>query len=899
MQISIATGKTRTNSVIKNVSGGWDKLVSKLTTFTVTPEKYADYMQMNPDKQGSIKDVGYFIGGHFDGNIRKREMLKERTCITLDLDFLPSGDFEDIHWVYGDYEYVLHSTHKHSSSKPRHRLIFPTSRPMTPEEYQAVARYIAALLDIDFFDETAFRVTQLMYWPSRSSDGEEVGVYNKGNFVDPDLVLSTYQDWTDFGTWPVTAKEGKLTASDKKQEDPYDKPGIIGIFCRHYDIHQAIGQFDLPYECTEWANRYRPVGSSGASGAVVYGSDQCEAAFLYSNHESDAASSQLVNSWDLVRLNKFGVLDKGYDGSIGQAPSQKAMIAFALEIPDIESILAANEFADSGSITAPDYDDTGAEIAPVKLTFDTISNEIEDHKAEALLDRDTRKTLINRVAAAKLDAADTDVLAALIREASEAPKPSKKAVLEQIKVSSKRLTAELADESGSIADIEIELIQETLNTHFGEGKHLKRVGKKWWSYDAGLWSMDDDERIRGKMQKTFVKIRTERSEDIMPLVAVVGDAKTSALVSNLWIMFQSHMAEKESRADPLHLLDRIELPVINCLNGELHFNRKGDFELKEHDPENFFTIQIGTAYDPEAECPQWDNFMQMVFSESKDPENMIRHLEELGGYVIQHSRWLKSWILFKGNKDAGKSTVADVFQALLGTAAVSRELSAYGEKKSDFAEIGLQGKLLVVDDDYAKGAPLPDGFIKKTSEEKIITAGVKYGDDLRFVCRSLPMVLSNYWPISRDVTDAFRERAQIFDFNHRISAAEKDDSKKSIMLRDELPGILNRFVAGVSRLRARGDWNPPEDSRIAHANWVHHANPVGMFIDEMLIVEVTGKTKAQDCWRSYTNWFKSSNPSGRPTSKVEFYERMESIMGLRKYDDGESYFAGLSLRTFD
>jgi hypothetical protein len=65
---------------------------------------------------------------------------------------------------------------------------------------------------------------------------------------------------------------------------------------------------------------------------------------------------------------------------------------------------------------------------------------------------------------------------------------------------------------------------------------------------------------------------------------------------------------------------------------------------KKHNPDNFFTIRIDTEYDPDAECPEWDRFNEIIWSETTDPDDMQRHLEELGGYVIQMSRWLKTWV---------------------------------------------------------------------------------------------------------------------------------------------------------------------------------------------------------------------------------------------------------------
>ena len=75
------------------------------------------------------------------------------------------------------------------------------------------------------------------------------------NFINAQEILDTYDDWTDFGEWPHSSRISTLRKPVKAAEDPLSKPGIIGAFCRQFDIHSAIQEFDLPYEPTEFDNR--------------------------------------------------------------------------------------------------------------------------------------------------------------------------------------------------------------------------------------------------------------------------------------------------------------------------------------------------------------------------------------------------------------------------------------------------------------------------------------------------------------------------------------------------------------------------------------------------------------------------------------------------------------------
>ncbi len=886
----ISVGRSRLQPSIERKSVSWEVLVKRLMKYQLLDITYDEYLELDREAQSHIKDVGYFVGGQFNGNFRHLDKMQFRCCITLDIDHIDSFDIDAIRETYKFYEYVVHSTLKHCELSPRLRLVLPLLKEIKPEQYEPIARAMANMLGMDCFDDTTFQPARIMFWPAVSSDGDIFKHHNKGQFVNADKWLDLYDDWTDFAEWPHSSRVPAVRPSGKKAEDPLTKKGIIGAFNRTFDIHAAIQRFELPYERTEHDNRYRPFDATGPSGAVVY-----DDIFLYSHHESDAVGQQNVNAWDLVRIHRFGEKDANdLDGvPVMQWPSSKLMAALALAIPEVEKELRVdpteldNVSSDDEKAGRPAEGGTTGDAA--ELTFTSLLDEISEINPDAKNIHELCRNRIQRIAAAKLDDTENSILAAALREKYPI-KPPKAALERDIKTMGKRLTATLSDGAGGITDIEQDLIEAMLTDHFEGGRTIKRIGRKFWTYERGLWALHDDEAIKGKMIKTLTRLRRERPDDVLQLVAAVGEVKTSALSYSLNSMMCAQLAEREKRDDPLGLMRTYPRPIINCLNCELWFDMKGVLHRRKHNPDNFFTVRVDTKYDPEATCPEWDRFMQMIFSTSSDVEDMTRHLEELGGYVLQYSRWLKTWVLFHGSKDTGKSTIAEVLKALLGHSFIGMEMSAFGRNKSDFVEQGLIGKLALVDDDYDKSSALPDGFIKKISEEKSMTTQIKYGDNLSFISRALPMVLSNHWPVSRDVSDAFRERALVFPFTFKIQGAQRSDARKNKMMK-ELPGILNRFVAGVERLRARGNWDVPMDCWDAHQMWEIKSNPARLFVAEC--IEMRGSAKEHirgtRMWDAYCQWSRqqrSTDASMRGLSKAEFFERMDAILGERVPRDG-------------
>lgn len=342
----IAVANTRTATKYKNTRIKWEQLVKKLATTTRTPETYKEYLSLSKAKQGEIKDIGGFVGGELEGGRRSNKTVRYRDLITLDIDSIPKDI--DVWFLFTqifDCAGLVYSTHKHSHTANRLRLIIPLSRQVNSEEYEAIGRYIADAIGIDYFDDTTFQASRLMYWPSTSIDGEYLYETQTGEPLDVDSILATYADWKDITSWAyssrINADSIKKTADT--QADPLEKEGVIGAFCRAYSISEVIEKFlsDV-YEPSDINGRYTYLKGSTAGGLVVYND-----IFAYSHHSTDPAGGKLLNAFDLVRIHKFSDLDDNIkdNQSITTYPSFKEMNKLALDLPDVKRELATDLIA--------------------------------------------------------------------------------------------------------------------------------------------------------------------------------------------------------------------------------------------------------------------------------------------------------------------------------------------------------------------------------------------------------------------------------------------------------------------------------------------------------------------------------------------------------------------------
>ncbi len=334
----IAVGISRNTNIWKNTTVTWEEMLERLKNTVRTPETQGEYRNLPKSKQDSIKDVGGFVGGNLKDGRRKRGCINSRSMITLDADFA-SEDFCESVEMFAEYTYCIYSTHKHTPEKPRLRLIIPLSRDCSADEYEAVARKIAENIGIDMFDDTTYQPQRLMYWPSTSIDGEYIFEHSENKLLDVEKILSSYNDWKDVSQWPSSSRTVK--AKDrllKKQENPKEKKGVIGAFCRCYDVHTAISEFipDVYSKCAN-SDRYTYVNGSTAAGLVIYENGL----FAYSNHATDPAGGTLCNAFDLIRLHKFGELDnEAKEGTpTVKMPSYVAMQEFAASNKEVRLLM--------------------------------------------------------------------------------------------------------------------------------------------------------------------------------------------------------------------------------------------------------------------------------------------------------------------------------------------------------------------------------------------------------------------------------------------------------------------------------------------------------------------------------------------------------------------------------
>ncbi len=382
------------------------------------------------------------------------------------------------------------------------------------------------------------------------------------------------------------------------------------------------------------------------------------------------------------------------------------------------------------------------------------------------------------------------------------------------------------------------LMQVVLDRYFGSGKHLLRGSDgRFWHYDVRLWRPVSDDWVSGKALK------------ILQSNPAKGQ-KTASLINQVLTLLKAKLAVE---SDPLGFVAEPP-PIINCTNGELWIGDDGEIRLRPHRPRSYLRHCLDLEYAPEATCPEYDRAVREIFAETEDPEAMVRHWNELAGYLIQSRRDIPLILVLLGRGDNGKTKLIETVTRLLGTELVHAQ-RVDDIEKSRFTMGSLFGKFLFLDDDVRSGARLPDGILKTISEAKVVTGEPKYGQPFNFTVRTVPVLLCNNVPSLADLSHGMQRRLMVIPFDRKFTDKDRDRFIFDRIWETELPGVLNRALSGYRRvLRRQANFKPPFAVKAATRQWLQQANPLPAFIEDQCVQKPTAKCTVKEFYEAYSVW---------------------------------------------
>jgi len=370
------------------------------------------------------------------------------------------------------------------------------------------------------------------------------------------------------------------------------------------------------------------------------------------------------------------------------------------------------------------------------------------------------------------------------------------------------------------------------------GKFVHTAATGWMVYEGGVWRRDVTKSVVRAMQATVRLIELEaelvdtgnKETDEKIKDAIIGWAKKSESSSKIVAALEQASALwtfAKNYAD----FDR-KPHLLNVKNGTIDL-QNGEF--MSHDPRNLLTKQSPIEFDPDAECPRWEQFVLDIMG---GKHHMRQYLCRCAGYTLTADTSGQCVFVPWGQGGTGKSTFLSVMRGVMGDYCKQADAEMFMVKRGDsgqpFEMAGMEGTRLLMAVETEQGKRLALAKLKKMTGQDPITACYKFQHQYEFVPQWKVWLATNDAPTTRADDDAWWDRAKPIPFNVKFRGREGEiKNYAEILLKEEGSGILNWCLAGIAAWRQDG-LNHPEDVAHAADAWRERDDWLQRFIDEHL-----------------------------------------------------------------
>lgn len=415
----------------------------------------------------------------------------------------------------------------------------------------------------------------------------------------------------------------------------------------------------------------------------------------------------------------------------------------------------------------------------------------------------------------------------------------------------------------------------------------------WLTHDGIRWKPDSDGLNVQELVKEFcvnlaatVTIASDElsSDQSKAAKKSVRALQTRPKISNIAKLAMSDPRIKVSNED----FDR-NSNLFNCENGTLDLQGQ---HFKKHDPSDLITKVAKVSFDPNAESPVFDKFLNDILSEEHQSFFM-----RLMGMTLLGNPTEQVFVIVHGSGKNGKTTLTNICMSILGEYAVTVEPSTLLMHKNqgirnDLAR--LVGKRMAATTETPQGGILDAAIVKRISGNDTIAARHLYKEHFEFQPKFVTYMITNHLPVINGADIALARRLITLKFQNTIPEA-KTDPQLGLKLEQERSGVFNRILKGLKDYQKNGLKVPP-DILAATEAYVLQSNIMQDFCDECLALEPKNKLRASELSQHYRFWMSCNGY--KPLSNSQFRSEFERTIDIEQMRDAKGKFwPGLVLKS--
>ena len=440
---------------------------------------------------------------------------------------------------------------------------------------------------------------------------------------------------------------------------------------------------------------------------------------------------------------------------------------------------------------------------------------------------------------------------------------------------------------------------ERLVDAYGSSIRFDCDSSRWLIWLGTRWAEDATGEIERMMKSTIRDIYSElpTMDDSKIRDALYKHASKSE--ANARIKAALSLAQTELGIPLISADLDADSWMFNVANGTVDL-RTG--QLHPHTQTHLITKQSPVKYDPNADCPSWQQFLLDV---TQSDDELISFLQRAIGYSLTGDTREQIFFILYGYGSNGKSTLLSIVREIIGTYSMQTSTDTILERNNsgipnDLAR--LRGARMVAAVEAKAGRRLAEDLIKQITGGDPITARFLRAEFFEFVPQFKLWLACNHQPRIEGMDEAIWRRIRLIPFKVQFKDADAPEGPYKDLtllskLQSELPGILNWAIQGCLDWQQNGIGKPRAMIE-ATGKYQQSMDVLGQFLSERCVIMPQATVLSKELYGDYCKWCEGMNE--RPMSHRKFSVRLDERGLFERYiSSGQSSWRGLGLVTND
>ena len=313
-------------------------------------------------------------------------------------------------------------------------------------------------------------------------------------------------------------------------------------------------------------------------------------------------------------------------------------------------------------------------------------------------------------------------------------------------------------------------------------------------------------------------------------------------------------------------------------------------EIEAFDSEQVFTYKLNVIFNPEADCPNFKQFLKEILYEEDIPL-----LQEIMGYCLLPAMPYHKMFWLYGTGRNGKGVVIRTQEYVLGKEnCATLNLSEFRESRR-FSLSQLYGKLLNTSSEPPLSKyGLPTTVLKMVTGEDTIRAELK-GKNERLVFTNIAkmLVLGNHFPKVEDNSLGWWDRVIVLNFPNSFEGEKQVPNIEKRWIPKEINGIFNWMLEGLYRINQNNGFSSSKSTEETKAEFMRVSDPFNAWLNDCIFFVGEAFLTRQEAYESYKEY--NIEIGSEPDSQRTFYSKMRQTPRVK---DTQTRVKGKVTRIF-